>query len=255
MIIGKKGTKDLFVSDAIKVHGDKYNYKDVVYINNHTKIKIICPKHGEFFITPMAHLQGQGCRYCTKDSRKKLIYGFGINDAYDNTKTIAFSKWYNMIRRCYDSKYHKNKPTYEIAFVCEEWRYFSKFKEWFNDNYIEGYHLDKDILEKGNKIYSPTTCCFVPEDINALLTKSDAQRNNLPIGVKLTKSKRYEARLSIYKGYIHLGTFDTPEEAFNIYKIEKEKWIKATAKFHFDNNLITERVYNALLNYKVSITD
>lgn len=256
MIIGKKGSKSLFVQDAIKIHGMVYDYSMVEYVNNHTKVSIICPIHGEFRITPMCHLQGQGCKFCTKDRRRKLVYGFGVNDLYELSHTISFNKWFNMIRRCYDKKYHRNKPSYENAIVCEEWKYFSKFKEWFDRNYREGYHLDKDILVKGNKVYSPNTCCFVPNEINCLLTKSDRARQNLPIGVKLSKNKKnYEARLSIYKGYVHLGTYLTPEEAFLSYKKAKEDWIKKTAKEHFDNKSITEEVYNALLNYQVCITD
>lgn len=255
MISGKRGTKDLFISDSIKKHGNKYDYSEVVYVNNRTKVKITCPIHGVFYITPMSHLSGIGCKCCSKDAKKDLIFGFGVNDTYEKSRSKAFSKWYNMLRRCYDIKYLESKPTYNSAFVCDEWKYFSNFKKWFDANYIEGYHLDKDILYKGNKMYSPETCCFVPSEINAILTKSDSQRNELPIGVKKTRGKRYEARLSIYKGYVYLGTFDTPEEAFNAYKIGKEKWIKLTAENHFNNGSITEKTYNALLNYEVSITD
>lgn len=256
MIVGKKGTKELFVQDARNIHGDKYDYSMVVYENNHTKVDIICQTHGVFQITPMSHLQGQGCKFCTKDQRIKLIYGFGINDLYEESHSEAFSKWYNMIRRCYDNKYHKGKPSYEKATVCDEWKYFSQFKEWFDSNYISGYHLDKDILCKGNKEYSPDKCCFVPSEINSMLTKSDRERGNLPIGVRLGKSKKkFEARLSVYKGYIHLGTFDTVDDAFLAYKQAKEKRIKEVATQYFSNNLITKRAYEALLNYKVSITD
>jgi hypothetical protein len=256
MIVGKKGTKELFVQDARNIHGDKYDYSMVVYENNHTKVDIICPTHGVFQITPMSHLQGQGCKFCAKDQRTKLIYGFRINDLYEESHSEAFSKWYNMIRRCYDNKYHKGKPSYEKATVCDEWKYFSQFKEWFDSNYISGYHLDKDILCKGNKEYSPDKCCFVPNEINVMLTKSEKIRGGLPIGVRLSKSKKkFEARLSIYRGYIHLGTYLSVEEAFLAYKQAKENWIKDSAVKYFTNNLITKRVYEALLNYKVSITD
>lgn len=256
MISGKKGTKELFIQDARKKHGSKYDYSLVEYVNNHTKVDIICPTHGVFKITPMCHLQGQGCKFCTKDERRRLIFGFGINDMYEASHTVAFTKWYNMIRRCYDTKYHKGKPSYKEAVVCDEWKYFSKFKGWFDVNYIDGYHLDKDILCKGNKEYNPDNCCFVPNEINAMLTKSDKIRGDLPVGVRLGKSKKkYEARLSIYKGYIHLGTFQSKEEAFSAYKHAKEKWIKDSAFKYFTDNLITKRVYEALLNYEVSIID
>lgn len=59
-------TTDVFIEKAKKVHGDKYDYSSSVYINNKTKIKIICPIHGEFELTPNAHLQGRGCKKCNK---------------------------------------------------------------------------------------------------------------------------------------------------------------------------------------------
>ena len=60
-------------------------------------------------------------------------------------------------------------------------------------------HLDKDILIKGNKIYSPQTCCFVPENLNSLITKNDSIRNNLPIGVSWDKKKnKFISTCSIY---------------------------------------------------------
>ena len=56
--------KDLFIEKAKKIHGDKYDYSKVEYINNHTKVCIICPVHGEFWQTPNCHLNGQGCPKC-----------------------------------------------------------------------------------------------------------------------------------------------------------------------------------------------
>ena len=80
--------------------------------------------------------------------------------------------------------------------------------------------LDKDILFKGNKIYSPSTCIYVPHRINSLFTKSDSARGDYPIGV--TYHKRdcvYESKLSYLNKYgkkdrIYLGRFNNPLEAF-----------------------------------------
>ena len=56
------------------------------------------------------------------------------------------------------------------------------------------YHLDKDILVKGNKVYSPETCCFVPQEINSLLVTSVRSRGDQPIGVSYNKlTQKYEA--------------------------------------------------------------
>lgn len=62
----KKKTREEFIQDARKKHGDKYDYSKVEYMNNHTKVCIICSKsgHGEFWQTPHSHTQGQGCPKC-----------------------------------------------------------------------------------------------------------------------------------------------------------------------------------------------
>lgn len=60
----RKLTKEEFIEKAKEIHGDKYDYKEVEYLDNKTKVKIICPKHGEFFQTPNNHLKGCGCKKC-----------------------------------------------------------------------------------------------------------------------------------------------------------------------------------------------
>ena len=162
--------------------------------------------------------------------------------------------WSGMLERCYNKKFQEKQPTYKGCSVAEEWLDFQNFAKWFDENYIEGFHLDKDILIKGNKIYSPETCCFVPREINTLFTFNNINRGELPLGVGYTKNKKkYVSQLS--KGVLskHLGTFSTPEEAFQAYKIAKESYIKEVADKWKD--LISEQVYEAMYNYKVEITD
>jgi hypothetical protein len=118
--------------------------------------------------------------------------------------------------------------------------------------------LDKDILFKGNKIYSPETCCFVPNEINVLLCKNDSKRGKMPIGVyerKMVNGYKYVAYVNNTKKHFHLGTFDTPKEAFQAYKSAKEAYIKEMATQYYKDGKITERVYDALMKYEVEITD
>jgi hypothetical protein len=96
--------------------------------------------------------------------------------------TVVYLKWSNMLERCYSEEYHKKQPTYIGCSVDERWHNFQVFAKWFEENYIEGYELDKDILLKGNKIYSPETCCFVPKEIN-LLFKGHKNGKIYPPGV------------------------------------------------------------------------
>ena len=116
--------------------------------------------------------------------------------------------------------------------------------------------LDKDILFKDNKIYSPETCCFVPTEINNLFEKSNRTRGDNPIGVSFNKaSKKFESYFNADDKRVHLGKYNTPQEAFIQYKTAKEAYISKMAEEYYSKGLIKENVYNAMLNYKVEITD
>ena len=137
-------------------------------------------------------------------SHKKhgLFFGVGIMD-YDglvwvNGKNInSYVAWLNMLHRCYDEKYISKSPTYRNCSVCEEWLYFSRFKAWFDSNYIDGYHLDKDLFQKGigYKVYSPQTCCFLPKEINNLLISEKRIGSELPRGVYRVGKNTFKVRL------------------------------------------------------------
>ena len=63
----KRKTTEEFIEEARKIHGDKYNYSKVEYVNYQTKVTIICPIHGEFTQTPTGHIKGNGCPMCAND--------------------------------------------------------------------------------------------------------------------------------------------------------------------------------------------
>ena len=247
--MGKKLTTEEFISKAKIVHGDKYDYSKVHYVNARTKVCISCPHHGCFFQLPSRHLSGDGCPSCPHTFGK-----YGILDLKGATNSKAYGYWKSMLVRCYSDCYHTHKPTYIGCTVCDEWHTFSRFKEWFDEHYTEGYHLDKDILTKGNKVYSPHTCCFLPIDLNSLLTTCKKSRGQYPIGVSIHGTK-YQSYLHKKNKLAHLGTFDTPYDAFNAYKIAKEQYIKELAETYFQEGKITKKVYDALMKYEVEITD
>lgn len=257
----KKGNKEAFISKAKIIHADKYCYDNVEYINSSTKIIIICPQHGEFTQAPNHHIEGQGCRKCMINSLKGLIYGVGINDCEipinsNGCRSISYQTWHGMIERCYNQKSLEKEPTYRDCIVCKEWFNFSNFKEWFDKNYIEGYQLDKDILYKGNKVYSPTTCVWIPQEINLLLVRRNAKRGKYPIGVCYCKNhKKFQVGFNIKGKRKSLGYFDTIEDAFNAYKKAKENHIREIAEEYYNNKKISKEVYNALISYEVEITD
>ena len=185
-------------------------------------------------------------------------------------KTKAYNTWSHMLRRCYDPYYLNEHPTYRDCIVCEEWHNFQNFAKWYEENYYEcndeQMQLDKDILIKGNKIYSPNTCILVPKRINSLLTKSDALRGEYPIGVyyRFKKVEQYEYHyLEVGCGVIENGKkkhkvlktlpLDKPFQAFSIYKQFKEKYIKQIADEY--KELIPQKLYEALYKWEVEIND
>ncbi len=203
-----------------------------------------------------------GClQRATAHNQKRPLYGVGINDCnlnvFNSGKTeLFYDCWSGVICRGYSNKWKSKHPTYEGVSVCKEWLMLSNFKRWFDENYnpetMQGWHLDKDILVKGNKLYSPNTCCFVPQSINTLFALKTKQNKTSPIGVSKVKEK-YVARLSKYNKLIVIGTFDTLLQAFNAYKQAKEAYIKEVADEWKDK--IAPNVYEAMYNYKVEITD
>lgn len=166
--------------------------------------------------------------------------------------TEAYVKWHSMLVRCYDIIYQKRQPNYIGCEVSEEWLNFQTFGDWFELNYKEGYALDKDILTKGNKIYSDKTCCFVPQEINSLFIRGSRVRGEYPIGVS-KEDYGFRASVAINGKQEYLGIFKTPEKAFKAYKEVKEKEIKKMARLC--KTIISPEAYKALINYEVEITD
>ena len=167
-----------------------------------------------------------------------------------------------MLQRCYDKELKKNYPSYESCTTEPFFNSFTNFKGWcrnqvgFGSKDANGNHfaLDKDILIKGNKIYSPETCCFVPNEINNLLSPSKTKRGDNPLGVSFHKrDNKYQACLNMRSRRKHLGYFVSAEEAFYAYKQAKEAYIKEIANKWKEQ--IDHRVYEALMNYQVEITD
>ena len=112
--------------------------------------------------------------------------------------------------------------------------------------------LDKDILIKGNKVYSPETCVFVPTAINNLFVKKQRSRGDYPIGVRKLK-QRYSAYLGIKGKTKTIGVYDTVEDAFFSYKSAKEVYIRQVADEY--KNIIPTKLYTAMINYEVDISD
>lgn len=216
---------------------------------------------------------GNFVRGTPKDYHLPTFYGHGIKrdarlfDEHGN-KTLAFGYWEDMLKRCYYAPDVERHPVYADCHVCDEWLDLPTFEQWVEHNFYqcgsEKMVLDKDILFKGNKLYSPQTAMFVPERINVLFTKTNRMRGTYPIGVYYKKKNRKFCaqvsklfdEISGTKQQEYLGLFDTPEEAFAAYKFEKEKYIKQVAD-HYRNRYphFPLKLYRALYNYTVDIDD
>lgn len=171
-----------------------------------------------------------------------------------NGHTKEYRAWKSMFQRCYSSAYHKRYPTYIGCAVDPLWHSFQTFAQWYDENYyvIEGQkmHLDKDILKKGNKVYSPETCIIVPNNINSLFVKANATRGDLPIGVSWhNQAKKFQVQLKNTTKKL----YDTPYEAFQAYKESKEILIKQIANGY--KNQIPVSLYEAMVSYVVEIND
>lgn len=189
---------------------------------------------------------------------KRTVYGVGYfgNGKYKSKvrgrATLAYTKWRDMLARCYCPKYQAKKPTYVGCTVDPIWHNYQNFAEWFEGNNFKdmGYHLDKDVLSKGNKIYSPENCCLVPPQINGLIIDSRAVRGAYPVGVKLDKrSGKFTSQVNINGAIKHLGTFESQQGAYKAYIQAKECYVKSKAIEW--RNKIDERVFSALMNWRV----
>lgn len=154
---------------------------------------------------------------------KKLVYGFGNNDYGGKVLGEKFyQSWLGMLERCYSDKMHSKKPTYIGCSVCEEWLSLSKFKEWYDENCVDGWHLDKDLIHKHNKIYSPDNCVFVPAKINNFMTENTAAKSGRLIGTSPYQSK-FRAQVRNGLGGVIRKVLPTELEAHMFWKETKHK--------------------------------
>ena len=198
-----------------------------------------------------------------KDPYLPSVCGVGILGAkypitINSILTKEYTLWCSMLKRCYSNAYKKRQPTYEGCEVSNNFKSYEYFYEWCNKQVgfnNKDWQLDKDLLTKGNKVYSENTCIFIPAEINLLLVKREALRGTHPIGVRWHKrDKAFVAKVNKNKGkQEHLGYFATELEAFNAYKTAKESFIKEQAEKY--KSQIDPRAYNALMNYQVNIDD
>ena len=236
---------------------------EIVKYNNAKDVEVRFLKTGYEMVARLGNIKiGK-----VKDLYSPTVYGIGIlgtkyPSAIVGRNTKEYELWCNMLERCYSDASKKRNPTYIGCEVSDNFKSYEYFYEWCHSQIgfgVEGngnpFQLDKDLLTKGNKVYSENSCVFIPKEINLVLTKSDKKRGEHPIGVSWhSKSKTFVAQVNKSKGKReHLGLFKTELEAFNVYKQAKESFIKEQANKW--KGKIDDRAYEALMSYEVSIDD
>mgnify|MGYP006954717919 CR=1 FL=1 len=201
-------------------------------------------------------------RGSVRDRYGEKVCGVGINDIVGSstTHTNIRTLWKGILDRCYGKNVTE---AYKDCSICDRWIKLSNFivdiekMPNFDKLFKQGWSLDKDILVKGNKIYSPDTCCIVPSEINQLFIYQKSNRGSLPIGVAFnTRDGSFTAQLNkrLTGGKQRLCKyFKTAEEAFLFYKEAKESYIKDVANMYKDQ--IDFRCYEAMMNWVVEEND
>lgn len=194
----------------------------------------------------------------------KLVCGVGFNNgslpAKVNGKHIKeYALWIQMLNRCFSSYGQARRPNYKGCSVSDSFLNYTFFYEWcqeqkgFGSKDVKGrsWHLDKDILFTGNKIYSEDTCIFVPQEVNSFFNENGATRGEYPIGVYFDKAKgKFKAQCNVNGKRQYLGLFNTAQEAFVVYKPFKEDLCKQLAlKWQSE---IDERLFNAMMNWEIN---
>lgn len=180
----------------------------------------------------------------SKQKYKESKYKSRVNGEH----TIQYNTWMAMKQRCHSNSLHLKHPSYNDCYICEEWLDFQVFSKWFDENYIENYQLDKDLLIKGNKLYSPNTCCFIPQEINLCIIHPYKKRE-LPLGVYKHHNK-FVAHIKEDKQSKYLGIFCSIQEASDCYTYHKKIQLKKLAVKY--KGKISSKVYRALINYNIN---
>ena len=166
--------------------------------------------------------------------------------------TVAYRVWCAMLARCYNKKTQKASPSYIGCTVAEGWHNFQSFAKWVEENYIDGYSLDKDILKEGNKLYSPDLCAFVPHRINSLFLDRPASSGKYLLGVKKHYNKFY-SRVNIDGTRVYTGFFNSEIEAHIAYLTTKANYALQVINEH---QYLNDRVVSALklksINYLIT---
>lgn len=166
----KRKTTDEFIKESIEVHENKFDYSKVNYINNHSKVIIICRIHGEFRQVPTSHLKGHGCTRCVESKGEKRISDYldTHNIEYQRQKKfkdcigikyqLPFDFYIPSLRLCieFDGIQHFQPVDYFGGIESyEKLKSNDKIKEdYCEDNFINLIRIKYDQISRINEILS-----------------------------------------------------------------------------------------------------
>lgn len=225
--------------------GDVYpskNSGDMIVISNensrNVSVKFICTNRAYHGLQ-----RGNVIRGVVRDYYYPSVEGVGYLGTNRKVSSLpAYHCWKRMLVRCYSENYHSNRGTYRDCSVEKSWHNFTNFESWFDENYVEGYHLDKDLLEQGNRVYSKTTCCFIPDYLNSLIVERVKVEEGGTVGVTKRKKKGTKEFNGLYNvqiaGSFLMRTRDLREAGDNYRDFKKLLFEEAADKLE-DLNMIT----------------
>ena len=249
---------------------EKYNNQGcLMKIIEYNKSNDIVVEFQDEYKYKVKNAYGNFKRGTIKNPYYPSVYGIGITgNKYPrsiNCKiTREYDTWIHILQRSFDDKCKERQPSYGVVSCCDEWLNYENFYEWLHNqpNFDKWYNgkrwaVDKDILHKGNKIYSPENCCLIPQNVNCLFLKREAERGRYPIGISYRKDGFLASCHNPFTDKREeIGYYSTPENAFYLgYKPYKEDIIKRVANIEHNNGNITEQCYQAMMNYEVEIDD
>ncbi len=196
-------------------------------------------------------------RFCVEINK---VYGVGVCDSkttFNGIPLKSYKLWCSMLERCYCDKFLQTRQTYIGCYVSDNFKSYQYFKDWCHEQIgygNKGWQLDKDFLSETSKAYSEYSCCFIPQELNSFITKSNKIRGEYIIGVTWCKRKKlFTSSIKVSGINKNLGYYDNEWSAFLAYKQAKENRAKELAKKW--RGQIDDRVYEKLINYKVLLTD
>lgn len=216
-------------------------------------------EHGYECVVKSSHLnEGKVANPYAKLMRGVGYMGVGDYSAHVNgVRTLEYDTWKGIFQRCYDEKHNLTYPTYLECSLSSKWECFQDFAGWANTQMgwgLKGWHLDKDLLVRGNKEYGPDFCIMLPEKLNQIITNRTRFRGQYPVGVyKGSGRNQFTAQFNELDGSKRYKRFWTVGEAFVYYKTNKERVIREAADMY--KSQIDPKAYQALMSWEINIDD